>query len=264
MVFGTYSPYDYDVAILKKYGSKYKLTLLNVVRKKGYECENAKSKKGSVNSEKEACNLARTRSTIFELSSCNEWDLFCTFTLDPNKYDRFKLDKFRDDFTHMIRDLRRKYNCEIRYLLIPEKHKNGAWHMHGFIAGLPADELRKFEISENLPRYIKNKLKEGQIVFEWKSYRRRFGFCDLEVIRDKDKASSYVTKYITKDLLDSVSELNHKSYYCSQGLKRAEEIKRGHLAKCPGDFDYVGDYAKIKWFENDSEEILKDLIAEVK
>lgn len=260
MSLGTYNPYDYDVAILKKYGSKYKLTVLNVVRQKGYECETAKAKKGTVNSEKESCNLARTRSNIFELASCNEWDLFCTFTLDPEKYDRFKLDAFREDFTRMIRRLRGKYECDIAYLLIPERHKNGAWHMHGFINGLPAAELRKFELSENLPKYIRGKLEAGQDVFEWTSYRKKFGFCDLEMIRDKDRASSYVTKYITKDLLNSVTELNHKTYYCSKGLKRAEEIKRGHLAECPGDFDFENEYAKIKWFKNDSVEILKDLI----
>lgn len=258
MLYGTTCPYEYGVAILKKYGSKYKLSVHNVLREKGWECETEKSKKGKVNSEKLLCNLQRTRSTIFELAMCNNWDLFCTFTLDKTKYDRHDLNKFRSDFTLMIRHLRAKYKCDISYLLIPERHKDGAWHMHGFIAGLPSQELREFTLSEKLPDYIRKKLKSNSKVFEWVSYRKKFGFCDLEEIRDKDRASSYVTKYITKDLLESVSELNHKSYYCSQGLNRAVEIKRGHLAECP-DFDFENDYVKVKWFSNDSEETLTDM-----
>lgn len=259
MLYGTTCPYEYGVAVLKKYGSKYKLTVHNVLRQKGWESEDCpKSKKGEVNSAKLLSNLSRTRNTIFELSMCNEWDLFCTFTLDKTKYDRYNLDSFRKDFTHMIRYLREKYKCKIDYLLIPERHKDGAWHMHGFIKGLPSEELREFTLNESLPPYIHNKLKKNNKVFEWVSYRKKFGFCDLELIRDKDRASSYVTKYITKDLLESVSELNHKSYYCSQGLNRAVEIKRGHLVECPT-FDFENEYVHVKWFSNDDEETLTEL-----
>lgn len=259
---GTSFPYEYEVAILKKYGSKYKLTLHNVLRTKGLEDTGSKTvvPKGSVNEEKLLNNLARTRNTIFELAMCNEWDLFCTFTLDKTKYDRYNLNSFRSDFTHMIRNLRTKYKTDIAYLLIPERHKDCAWHMHGFIKGLPSEELRNFTLKEKLPTYIQKKVKAGSKVYEWTSYRKKFGFCDLEAIRDKNKASSYVTKYITKDLLESVSELNHKSYYCSQGLLRAEEIKRGHLAECPT-FDFENEYVKIAWFK--SEDNITDLFSDV-
>lgn len=160
MLYGTTCPYEYGVAVLKKYGSKYKLTVHNVLRQKGWESEDCpQSKKGEVNSAKLLSNLSRTRNTIFELAMCNEWDLFCTFTLDKTKYDRYNLDSFRKDFTHMIRYLREKYKSKIDYLLIPERHKDGAWHMHGFIKGLPSEELREFTLNESLPPYIHNKLK---------------------------------------------------------------------------------------------------------
>ena len=193
---------------------------------------------------------------------CNEWDYFCTFTLNPEKYDRYNLSKFRSDFTLMIRHLRQKYNCDIAYLLIPERHKDGAWHMHGFVRGLPLQELREFTLGEKLPKYISDKLKSNVGVYEWLSYRKKFGFCDLEKIRDKNRCSSYVTKYITKDLLESVKELNHKTYYCSQGLQRAVEIKRGHLAECPT-YDYSNDYVSVKWFDNESTETIMEFFEEV-
>ena len=193
---------------------------------------------------------------------CNDWDYFCTFTLNPEKYDRYNLSKFRTDFTHMIRNLRIKYECDIAYLLIPERHKDGAWHMHGFVRGLPLQELREFTLDEKLPKYISDKLKSNVGVYEWLSYRKKFGFCDLEKIRDKNRCSSYVTKYITKDLLESVKELNHKTYYCSQGLQRAVEIKRGHLAECPT-YDYSNDYVSVKWFDKETTETIMEFFEEV-
>lgn len=254
--------YDYDLSIAKNYNGRIKLTTHNVLRRKGLEGVWKSSPKGSINDEKLLCNLSRTKSTIYELAMCNEWDFFCTFTLDKTKYDRYNLAKFRIDFTQMIRDLRKKYSCDISYLLIPERHKDGAWHMHGFITGIPSCELRVFTLQEKLPKYITNKLNQNVSVFEWLSYRQKFGFCDLEKIRDKNRCSSYVTKYITKDLLESVKELNHKAYYCSQGLKRAVEIKRGHLVECPA-YDYSNDYVKVKWFDKETTETIIDFFEKV-
>lgn len=256
------SRYDYDISIAKDYNGRIKLSTHKVLRRKGFEGVWKSSPKGSKNDEKLLSNLVRTKSTIYELAMCNEWDFFCTFTLNPEKYDRFDLSKFRSDFTLMIRHLRTKYQCNIAYLLIPERHKDGAWHMHGFIRGLPLSELRDFTLGEKLPRYITNKIKDGSKVYEWVTYRKKFGFCDLEKIRDKNRCSSYVTKYITKDLLDSVKELNHKTYYCSQGLKRAEEIKRGHLVECPT-YDFSNDYVQVKWFDNDSKDTIIELFENV-
>ncbi|NLJ91320.1 MAG: hypothetical protein GX323_10550, partial [Clostridiales bacterium] len=44
---------------------------------------------------------------------------------------------------------------------------------------------------------------------------------------DKERVSSYVTKYVTKDLESSIKELNAKMYYCSRWLSRAKLIKKG-------------------------------------
>lgn len=218
--------YDYNVAYLKKYGDKYKVQVLKCVRKKGVSSAYYSSK-GSVNDEKLDCNIRRAKNRIKELVLCNDWEYFITLTLDPEKYDRYNLDKFTKDLSQYIRNLRRKLDVDIKYILIPEQHRNGAWHMHGFIMGLPLTELRKFTVDEKLPLYILDKIRFGQDVFEWLGYSDKFGFCDLEPIRDKDRASSYVTKYVTKNLENSVKEVNAKMYYCSRGLNKSREIKKG-------------------------------------
>ena len=135
----------------------------------------------------------------------------------------------------------------VKYLLIPEEHKKGGWHEHGLIMGLPIESLRLFTLQEKLPKYIRDKIKTGEKVFEWVEYREKFGFCDLEIVRNQQAVSKYVTKYITKTLSASIKELNAHLYYCSQGLKRAEEIKRGTmLIDIVPDFE--NEYIKVQWF----------------
>lgn len=220
------SRYSYNVAFLKKYGDKYKVQVLKCVRNKGIQNE-FYVEKGSVNDIKLDCNIRRSKNAIKELVLCNDWDYFITFTLDKRKYNRHDLQKFIKDLSQYIRDVRKKFNVDIKYILIPEQHKDGAWHMHGFVSGLPVSQVKLFTLKEKLPKYIREKLENGQEVFHWLGYEEKFGFCDLEPIRDKERASSYVTKYITKGLQDSIKEVNAKMYYCSRGLKRCEEIKRG-------------------------------------
>ena len=258
------SSYDYNVAYLKKYGNKYKVQVLKCVRKKGVTGFNY-NPKGSVNDNKLDCNIRRTKNRIKELVLCNDWDYFITLTLDPRKYNRFDLSKFNKDLTQYIRDLRKKYKAAIKYMLIPEQHHDGAWHMHGFLMGLPKEELEPFNREQFLPYYILNKIDAGEEIYNWVGYQERFGNCDIEPIRDKDRASSYVTKYVTKDLANSIKELNAKMYYCSQGLNRAKEIKRGCTTELYNPtyikYDDSGEFLySEQWLPTDSEILAKNYI----
>jgi len=84
---------------------------------------------------------------------CNDWTHFITCTLDKDKYDRYNLPVFQKDLSQFLRNQRKKYKAEIKYLLIPEQHKDGAWHMHGLLQGLKECMLSDF--SENTPKKLK-------------------------------------------------------------------------------------------------------------
>ena len=172
-------------------------------------------------------SLIRSRTKIFELAMCNDWDLFATFTIDPKKYNRYQLNDFYKAFSKFVNNFNSRKGTSIKYLLIPEMHEDGAWHLHGLFMGLTRNWLRRFTLREKLPRYIRSKLWIGQRIYEWPHYRTRFGFCDLEPIRNKEACCKYIVKYITKDLGRSVSELGAKVYYCSQGLERPQVIYQG-------------------------------------
>lgn len=227
--------YDYNVCVLKKYNeNKYKLTRHSVLRNKGVEMDNQlKSERCSVNDNKLRESLVRARSRIYEYGICNDWDFFVTLTIDKNKFDRYDLKNYYSKFSQFLRNYNKRHNLNIKYLFIPEKHKDGAWHMHGFLHGLPINHL---EVNHH-----------GY--YDWIPYSSKFGYISLDMIRDKDKASSYITKYISKNLVDCVTELNSKMYYCSNGLKKAEVIKKGSIS-ANIEPSFSNEYVEIKYFDN--------------
>lgn len=244
--------YQSDVVTIKKYGEKlYKVTLHRKLRQNGFEIENGK-KLNNVNDEKLECNISRARAKIFEYAYCNDWSYFVNLTLDKKKYDRYNLKKYVSDLTQWLRNYGRKTQTKVKYLFIPEQHKDGAWHIHGLIEGLPMEYLSEF-----IPGLHPQKLITAGYL-NWRDYEKKFGYVSVAPLKNKEAVSKYLTKYITKDMANNNTELGERLYYCSKGLKVAEEIKRGFMLADMNP-DYENDYVKIKWVE--SEEIAFSLIS---
>lgn len=233
MPLNTKNPYLHDVYTVKQLGEHIvKIAYCSSVREKGWEDDRKHSEKGTVNTEKLANNLSRAKQIVKELSLCNSWDWWCTFTLDPKKYNRYDLNVWQKDFSKFLNNYNRCLEeYRIKYLLVPEQHKDGAWHMHGFIKGIKPQDL-----------YIN---KNGYLT--WKQYEKKFGYISMDKVKDQDKASSYILKYMTKDIDKNVTGLHRHMYYCSKGLKRATELYKGK-AKYFGtwDWEHPDGYVKIK------------------
>lgn len=199
-------------------------------------------------------SVARAKRRIFELAICNEFQFFCTFTQDEKKRDRFDLKEFRKDFAQFVRNLNRgrTEDEKIKYLLIPEKHKNGAWHMHGLLKGLTDKDLRKFSLEETLPYRIRNAIKSGETVYNWETYSRKFGYFTCTEIKNLSACSRYITKYVTKDMQSNNLEAGAHLFFASQGLKSKEILLYHYDGKLQiGDWDFENKYVKIKEFRLD-------------
>lgn len=255
MLYRTSKPYQ-GFTIIKKYGLRYKV-IQGTFKIGGYDkdekIQENKDNQISCLQDKEVAtknsfdfklsqSLSRSRQKIFELIECNSFTYFCTFTLNPDKYDRNNLDKFIKDFSQYIRDLRKKYNYDIKYLFIPELHKNGGWHLHG-VMDLPIDCLSRFNKDDKLPKYIIDHI---DTLYNFVGYQNKFGYCVLESIREKSRVASYITKYITKDLAKGIDK-NKKCFFHSRKLKTAETIYKGLPLLINTDYDFKGDYVSIKW-----------------
>ncbi|MBE6904713.1 MAG: hypothetical protein E7476_00325 [Ruminococcaceae bacterium] len=215
---------------MKRYGEKYKLTYF----KTGSRYTDSDTTPTAYDTKLDN-SISRTRSRIFELALCNPWEFFVTLTLDPLKYDRFNLPAFRRDLSQWIRNQRRLHGVDFRYLLIPEMHEDGAWHMHGLVSGLRDDA---FEFN-------------AQGFLDYSPYREKFGYISLSRVRSHERVSRYVTKYISKDFAARAGELGAHLFYASRGLAGAELVDKGffHL---PEGFrpDYENDYVMICWLDS--------------
>lgn len=210
--------------------------------------------------EKLKCNIRRAARMIEAYALCNQWTWFGTFTLNPRYHDRSDLDTFRKDFMRFIRNCRRSYG-DIEALLVPELHKSkDGWHMHGLLQGVPEAALRRFTLKEKLPTYIREKIKQGQPVYDWTAYREAFGWVDIEPIRSRDAAARYITKYITKagDMTADAIELGKHLYYVTRGLRQPERIETENASgSVPEAFpaslvlgnSYSFDYGEVQWYE---------------
>ncbi len=255
--------YKRDQTILKVYGygdnKKIKVVRLNWLRTAGIEDDDeCRIPKCSVNDSKLDDNIRRAKNAIFEYAFCNPWDWFFTGTLDPQKYDRTNLDKFHKDLTKWFSNYGRIYNVSIKFLLVPEKHSDGiSWHIHGFLRGLPKEHLKQFVVGDVMGKGLAEKVKKGDVVYNWLPYAKKFGFCDLEPIRNAEAVSKYMTKYINKNLASSVKDLNAHLYYHSRGLNKAEVIKKGVMA-LPITPTYENEYCSVAWLDY-SQELLQEL-----
>lgn len=149
-------------------------------------------------------SIRRTRKVIHDYVKCNDFGLFVTFTFDPAKVDRYNMDAV---YLTMQAWLRRQHhkNKEFQYIVVPEKHKDGAIHFHALVNNWP--------FTLNKSNVIQNNRRVYTIPFF------KYGFTNVQFIpeEEKEKVANYIAKYITKDM---VSLPNRRRYWASRNLKK--------------------------------------------
>lgn len=159
-------------------------------------------------------NFSRARSMVLQYALCNPWEYFFTGTIDRAKLSRYDLDTYASRLMQFIRDMRKKYDAKFQVLLVPERHKDGAWHIHGLVHDLPDHVLELF----SSPAPVK--LIRGGFL-NWPDYADKFGFCSLAPIRDPVATAFYITKYVSKDLSRRAGDKGKHLYFHSRPLKKA-------------------------------------------
>lgn len=78
-------------------------------------------------------SMRRARAKLRRLALANSFDYFVTLTLDPAKIDRYDGAAVTKALGRWCDNMVRRHG--LRYILVPELHKDGAIHFHGFMAG---------------------------------------------------------------------------------------------------------------------------------
>lgn len=157
---------------------------------------------------KKSC--ARSVKAIYDIARSNRWEWFLTFTFSPEKVNRHDYDECAKKFSQWLKNMRKK--CpDMKYIVVPEKHKDGAFHFHGLFADCEGLDFRDSG----------KKDAGGKIIYNCHSYR--YGFTTATLIEDFRRASSYLCKYITKELC--ASSFNRKRYWVSKNVSYPEVVE---------------------------------------
>lgn len=152
----------------------------------------------------------RSKNMIIEYARANKWDWFTTFTFNPNMVDSFDYDMCYSKLYKWLNNLQQRKAPGIKYLGVPEQHKSGRWHFHVLIGeeqGLDITDVLGLTASPISGVYNLN---------AWK-----YGFSTATAVKDTKRVSSYITKYITKDLTEH-TQGKHR-YIKSRNLARASD-----------------------------------------
>ena len=166
----------------------------------------------------------RARSAVYDLARSTEFRYFVTLTCSPEKVDRLddaavfaKLHNWLDN------EVRRK---GLAYVVVPEYHKAGGLHFHGFFNGaLPALDSGTISLpGVKRPRRPRSEAERrrwladgGHVVYNLPDWSLGFSTA-IELYGARSAAVGYVCKYITK----AERKIGGRWYYSGGKLQRPE------------------------------------------
>ena len=166
----------------------------------------------------------RARAAVADLGRANDFRYFVTLTLDASKVNRYD-----DGITG--KQLRRWLSHQVQrrglvYVLVPERHKDGALHFHGLM-NEALDLVDSGTIKRagggkpQRPRSARQRAawlaEGGQVVYNVPGWSLGFSTA-LELQGDYRKAVAYVCKYIGKES----EKIGGRWYFSGGSLRRPE------------------------------------------
>lgn len=177
-----------------------------------------KSGAGSITAEEKEYlrykNLYKSKQNLIDLAYHNSlitnWEYFITLTFDPDKVDSKNYEVVSKEISKFINNLN-KQNTNMKYILVPELHKSGAVHFHGIFSNMSNLKLVEARNKKNNRLIYKN----GCKIYNITNYK--LGYTTCSRVKGQEQVSVYISKYMTKNLID----LNFKKrYWSSRNLER--------------------------------------------
>lgn len=188
----------------------------------------ALARREAAEAERAALNLERAkrraRNAVSDLALSNEFKYFVTLTLDSSKVDRYDVKLITRKLNAWCDNHVRRHG--LRYVLVAEKHKDGAVHFHGFFNdALPVVDSGTISLpGGGKPRKPRSKAQRaawladgGHIVYNLPAWSLGFTTA-IELYGSRRAAVGYVTKYITK----AAEKVGGRWYYSGGDLRRPE------------------------------------------
>ena len=189
--------------------------------------------------------MRRARAQVRDLALCTPFRWFVTLTLDRARVDRYDMKEITRHLNHWLDNQVRRRG--LSYVLVPERHRDGAIHFHGFFNdALEAADSGTLSLpgskTPRKPRSARQRaewLAQGaHPVFNLPGWP--WGFTTaIELYGEYPRAVNYVCKYIGKD----GEKIGGRWYYSGGSLGRPEvsyeDISYREVAALPGAFTFT-------------------------
>lgn len=149
---------------------------------------------------------SRSIQKIYEITRSNTWEYFVTLTFNPDKVNSLNYDEVVKKLCDWLHNFKKRYAPDLKYIIVPELHKSGRYHFHGLFADIGSMKL--VDSGKRLPN--------GEPIYNLGNYN--LGFTTATRVKDNGRVSSYITKYISKDLCAVTG--GKKRYWSSRNLNK--------------------------------------------
>lgn len=177
-------------------------------------------------------SMRRTKLNIVDIIACNDFDMFVTFSFGKDHYDIEKCKQKMSKWLNNQQQKHKKTGEPFGYLIVPEFHKDKkAIHFHALL-----NKYRGRIVKSKHPKTGRQIVQKGKAIFNLAEYN--YGFTNMSFIVNKEATARYVTKYVTKDIIDLKGQ---RRYWFSRGLKKPEKLYNEDLGDIELETVYEGE-----------------------
>ena len=182
--------------------------------------------------------VRRAKIALRDYALSTEMTYFVTLTLDQTKIDRYDVDRIVCKMSQWCSNQVKRRG--LAYILVPERHKDGAIHFHGFFNGAleAVDSGTVIPPEGGKPRRPKDAAQRaawlnngGHVVYNLPAWT--WGYTTaIELYGDYARAVGYVVKYVGKQIgADGLlCKIGGRWYYSGGALRQPDVIYTKDLA----------------------------------
>ncbi len=172
------------------------------------------------------CAARRAKRKVSDYISANsDLCLFVTFTLNGESFSRYDVSAACKRLNKYLAN--RVQRNGLKYVFVPELHKDGAVHFHGLInevvplvsSGTFIPPTGGKPLKKETLRRKGIALSECAEVFNMPDWAYGFSTA-IKLYGERSKAASYVAKYVTKGDADKARKICGRYYYSSNNLRQ--------------------------------------------
>ena len=162
----------------------------------------------------------RSRRAFLSRVLAHHWDWFGTITLDGRKLPTGMSRRSPDCVGYVLEWLHglRSIAPSMQYAVVPEHHKDGSFHFHVLMSGVPASLVVPARKGQQLI-YAK-----GRQCFNFSPAQSALGFTSFSVVTSSLAVGRYMGKYLTKGFGGaSLRGVGFRRWMVSRGVRPAPE-----------------------------------------